>query len=161
MRLNFFVKHARLSCWCMIGQLDNWLMLHWLISRGSHITQFYHLLKSATFSNLPRHLTRSFPINLTWKNQQLSPTLSDSFVEMANNKKERIGRPILACLIAALGPVCFGYCLGYSSAALVDLKSAKANSAIRLSDSQGSWFSVSIFCWWCFSTTHFFFFLQS
>lgn len=75
---------------------------------------------------------------------------------MANNKKERIGRPILACLIAALGPVCFGYCLGYSSAALVDLKSAKANSAIRLSDSQGSWFSVSIFCCQCFSTTHFF-----
>ena len=63
MSLNLFVKHTLLSCWCMIEQVDNWLMLHRLISRGSHITQFYHLLKSATFSNLPRHLTRSFPIN--------------------------------------------------------------------------------------------------
>ena len=65
MRLNLFVKRTLLSCWCMIEQLDNWLMLQFnrLISRGSHITQFYHLLKSATFSNLPRHLTRSFPMN--------------------------------------------------------------------------------------------------
>ena len=59
------------------------------------------------------------------------------------NKKERIYRPILASFIAALGPLSFGYCFSYSSSALLDLKSDDANSALRLTASQGSWFSVS------------------
>ena len=57
-------------------------------------------------------------------------------------EKERIYRPILASFIAALGPVSFGYCF-YSSSALLDLKSDYADYALRLTDSQGSWFSVS------------------
>ena len=61
--------------------------------------------------------------------------------EMAD--KERIYRPILASFIAALGPLSFGYCFSYSSSALLDLKSDDADSALRLTDSQGSWFSVS------------------
>ena len=61
MRLNLFVKRTLPSCWCMIEQLDNWLMLQFnrLISRGSHITQFYHLLKSATFRQLATLQDRS------------------------------------------------------------------------------------------------------
>ena len=59
--------------------------------------------------------------------------------------KETVGRSILACLISTLGPVSFGYCLAYSSSALVDLSNDQTDPAIRLSDSQGSWFSVSIF----------------
>ena len=58
-------------------------------------------------------------------------------------EKERIHRPILASFIAALGPLSFGYCFSYSSSALLDLKSDEADSALRLTDSQGSWFSVS------------------
>ena len=63
--------------------------------------------------------------------------------------KDRIGRAILATFIAALGPLSFGYCIGYSSSALVDLKKANVDPAIRLSVDQGSWFSVS--CLFCFS----------
>ena len=58
-------------------------------------------------------------------------------------EKERIYTPILASFIAALGPLSFGYCFSYSSSALLDLKSDDADSALRLSASQGSWFSVS------------------
>ena len=58
-------------------------------------------------------------------------------------EKERIYAPILASFIAALGPLSFGYCFSYSSSALLDLKSDDADSALRLSASQGSWFSVS------------------
>ena len=57
-------------------------------------------------------------------------------------EKERIYRPILASFKAALGPLSFGYCF-YSSSALLDLKSDDADYALRLTDSQGSWFSVS------------------
>ena len=57
---------------------------------------------------------------------------------------ERIYRAILATFIAALGPLSFGYCLGYSSSALQDL--ASASPAVRLTDQQGSWFSVSLTC---------------
>ena len=73
--------------------------------------------------------------------------------EMA--EKERIYRPILASFIAALGPLSFGYCFSYSSSALLDLKSDDADSALRLTDSQGSWFSVSKHSFFCFC---FFFF---
>ena len=62
--------------------------------------------------------------------------------------KDKIGRAVLATFIAALGPLSFGYCLGYSSSALVDLKKVN-DAAIRLSVNQGSWFSVS--CLFCFS----------
>ena len=59
-------------------------------------------------------------------------------------EKERIYRPILAFFfLAALGILSFGYCFSYSSSALLDLKSDDADSALRLTDSQGSWFSVS------------------
>ena len=69
-------------------------------------------------------------------------------------KKERVGRSILACLISTLGPVSFGYCLAYSSSALVDLSNDQTDPAIRLSDSQGSWFSVSIFFFICAHVKH-------
>lgn len=36
-------------------------------------------------------------------------------------RKERVGWTILATFIAAIGPVTFGYCVGYSSSALLDL----------------------------------------
>ena len=60
--------------------------------------------------------------------------------------KERIGRAVLATFIAALGPLSYGYCLGYSSSALEDLEQANAPSAVHLSAGQGAWFSVSVFC---------------
>lgn len=59
--------------------------------------------------------------------------------------KDRIGRTVLATFIAALGPLSFGYCLGYSSSALEDLQKISAPSAVHLSADQGSWFSVSFF----------------
>ena len=58
--------------------------------------------------------------------------------------KDRIGRTILATFIAALGPLSFGYCFGYSSSALIDLQNDNAPSEVRLSTEQGSWFSVSL-----------------
>ena len=60
-------------------------------------------------------------------------------------RKDKVGRSILATFIAALGPLSFGYCLGYSSSALVDLKKDTVDSALRLNVEQGSWFSVSLF----------------
>lgn len=60
--------------------------------------------------------------------------------------KDRIGRTVLATFIAALGPLSFGYCLGYSSSALEDLEKANAPSAVHLSVDQGAWFSVSVSC---------------
>lgn len=72
-------------------------------------------------------------------------TLSRSIQSEHNTGKDRIGRAILATFIAALGPLSFGYCVGYSSSALEDL--ASAPSAVRLTDIQGSWFSVSLI--WC------------
>ena len=67
---------------------------------------------------------------------------SRSITSELNTGKERIGRTIIATFIAALGPLGFGYCLGYSSSALEDL--ASASPAVRLTDQQGSWFSVSL-----------------
>lgn len=58
--------------------------------------------------------------------------------------KDRVGRTILATFIAALGPLSFGYCLGYSSSALEDLENANASSSVRLTVRQGSWFAVSL-----------------
>ena len=71
-------------------------------------------------------------------------------------EKERIYTPILASFVAALGPLSFGYCFSYSSSALLDLKSDDADSALRLTASQGSWFSVSkpSFSFAALTTTH-------
>ena len=55
---------------------------------------------------------------------------------------ERTGRIVLASLIATLGPLSFGYCLGYSSSAVEDFKNETHNGT-HLSESQGSWFGVS------------------
>ena len=49
---------------------------------------------------------------------------------------------VFATCIAVFGTLSFGYCVGYSSPASYDLKSA-LNPAIRLDNSQESWFSVS------------------
>ena len=57
--------------------------------------------------------------------------------------KDKIWKVILATFIAALGPLSFGYCLGYSSSALVDLQSKTLDATLRLTKEQGSWFSVS------------------
>ena len=57
--------------------------------------------------------------------------------------KDKIGRSIIASFVAALGSISFGYCMAYSSSALVDLTSSDTNSAVRLTGVQGSWFSVS------------------
>ena len=71
-------------------------------------------------------------------------------------EKERIYTPILASFVAALGPLSFGYCFSYSSSALLDLKSDDADSALRLTASQGPWFSVSkpSFSFATLTTTH-------
>ena len=69
-------------------------------------------------------------------------SLSCSIQSERNTDKERVGRAILATFIAALGPLGFGYCIGYSSSALEDL--ASESSAVRLNDIQGSWFSVGL-----------------
>ncbi|EDO42861.1 predicted protein [Nematostella vectensis] len=47
---------------------------------------------------------------------------------------------VLATFIAALGPLSFGFCLGYSSSALEDLI-AESKESVKLTVSQGSWFS--------------------
>ena len=57
-----------------------------------------------------------------------------------NADKDRIGSTVLATFIAALGPLSFGFCLGYSFSALEDLASESA--AVRLPGKQGSWFSA-------------------
>ena len=74
-------------------------------------------------------------------------TLSHSIQSEHNTGKDRIGKAILATFIAALGPLSFGYCIGYSSSALEDL--ANAPPEVRLTDIQGSWFSVSLNCCYC------------
>ena len=58
-------------------------------------------------------------------------------------EKDRVGRTILATFIAALGPLSFGFCMGYSSPALEDLQNADKPNDVQLSSEQGSWFSVS------------------
>jgi len=55
--------------------------------------------------------------------------------------KDKISKVILATFIAALGPLSFGYCLGYSSSALLDLQKKNVDSTLRLTTEQGSWFS--------------------
>ena len=50
---------------------------------------------------------------------------------------------VLASLSGAVGSLCFGYCLGYSSPALPDL-TTEPDDKVRLTDSQGSLFAVSL-----------------
>ena len=41
-------------------------------------------------------------------------------------KNERLWSVLIACLVAAFGPFSFGYCMGYSSAAVTQLENANA-----------------------------------
>ena len=50
---------------------------------------------------------------------------------------------ILATFFAAFGALSFGYSLGYSSSALVDLKKNDLDHNLRFTTEQGSWFAVS------------------
>lgn len=50
-------------------------------------------------------------------------------------------KSVVATLLAAVGSLCFGYCLGYSSPALQDLK--EENGKLHLDDVQGAFFAVS------------------
>lgn len=52
-------------------------------------------------------------------------------------------KSIVATLLAGIGSLCFGFCLGYSSPALQDLK--HKDSSLHLDDVQGAFFAVSIF----------------
>lgn len=80
----------------------------------------------------------------SYGNGELNPNNSP-LIQAGNNmseKESRIGRMVLATFVAALGPLSFGYCLGYSSSALLDFEN-ESDKAVRFTDSQGSWFSVS------------------
>ena len=57
-----------------------------------------------------------------------------------------VGRIVLATLFATLGPLSFGFCLGYSSSALEDFQNS-TDHGIRMNDSEGSLFSVSTGGW--------------
>ena len=63
--------------------------------------------------------------------------------QLTEARSGRIGKSVLATFVAALGPLCFGYCLGYSSPALEDLTDGKVSTSVHLTAQQGSWFSVS------------------
>ena len=60
-------------------------------------------------------------------------------------RKEKTWKAILGVFIAALGPLSYGYCLGYTSSALLDLENDGLNSSVRFTENQGSLFSVSSF----------------
>ncbi|KAK3739752.1 hypothetical protein QZH41_013601 [Actinostola sp. cb2023] len=48
-------------------------------------------------------------------------------------------KAVVATLFAAVGSLCFGYCIGYSSPALLDLKNK--DSSVHLDQAQGSFFA--------------------
>ena len=81
------------------------------------------------------------PVSTSGGLEKLEDSISCSIQSELDEDKERIGRAVLATFIVALGPLGFGYCVGYSSSALEDL--ASESVAVRLDDIQGSWFSVS------------------
>ena len=58
------------------------------------------------------------------------------------DRNERVRMSVVATFIAALGPLSFGYCLVYSSSAVVDLKNS-TDTSLQLTTGQASWFSVS------------------
>ena len=61
---------------------------------------------------------------------------------MEEQQNGRVGRMVLASLIAGFGPLSFGFALGYPSSALLDFTN-ESDSAVRLTKSEGSWFAVS------------------
>ncbi|XP_031555263.1 solute carrier family 2, facilitated glucose transporter member 8-like [Actinia tenebrosa] len=61
---------------------------------------------------------------------------------MTQSDNERVSRMVLATFVAALGPLSFGYCLGYSSSALLDLQNEEKQ--VKLDNNQGSWFGALI-----------------
>jgi len=76
----------------------------------------------------------------------LNPKQNAPLIQAGSNmveRESRIGRMVLATFVAALGPLSFGYCLGYSSSALLDFEK-ESDNAVRFTDSQGSWFAVSV-----------------
>ncbi|XP_067045658.1 solute carrier family 2, facilitated glucose transporter member 8-like [Acropora muricata] len=66
-----------------------------------------------------------------------SQTIQD---ERLSDRNERVRMSVLSTFIAALGPLSFGYCLVYSSSAVVDLEASKTPS-LHLTNGQASWFS--------------------
>lgn len=78
-----------------------------------------------------------------------SEEIEDNSTSLSNERvalipvRGSIRGAVLATCVAVLGTLSFGYCVGYSSPASYDLKSASI-LAVRLNDSQESWFSVSV-----------------
>jgi hypothetical protein len=64
--------------------------------------------------------------------------------------KERQWSVIMATFVAALGPLTFGYCMGYSSAATTQLERTEENmnsTELFLSPEEITWFGVrNIIC---------------
>lgn len=69
-----------------------------------------------------------------------SQTIQD---EHRSDQNERVRMSVLSTFIAALGPLSSGYCLVYSSSAVVDLEASTVKSSLQLTTVQASWFSVS------------------
>lgn len=63
--------------------------------------------------------------------------------EHRSDRNERVRMSVLSTFIAALGPLSFGYCLVYSSSAVVDLEASSVKPSLQLTTVQASWFSVS------------------
>ncbi|XP_032240204.2 sugar transporter ERD6-like 4 [Nematostella vectensis] len=78
----------------------------------------------------------SSSINVEEKVSIISPQAS---VQVPLKGKEQIGHVILATFLAALGSICFGFSLGYSSPALEDIE--KEKDGIRLDQNEGALFS--------------------
>ena len=57
--------------------------------------------------------------------------------------QQGIVRMFLTTFTAALGPVCFGYAMGYASPATTDLQEGNGGQRNVLSDELISWFGVS------------------
>ena len=57
------------------------------------------------------------------------------------NSKVKNGKLYLATFAAVLGPLSFGFVLGYSSPAIPEL-SKETDPRIRLDDNEASWFGV-------------------
>ena len=65
--------------------------------------------------------------------------------EKGQHSKERWWTVLVATLVAALGPVSFGYAMGYSSAAVTQL--GKPNQDLHLDEDAITWFGVSVRRW--------------
>lgn len=82
--------------------------------------------------------------SLEMSNLRVKITSQSSCRYDGDTETNTVGRSILATFIAALGPLSYGFCMGYSSPALEDLQNADKPSDVQLSSEQGSWFSSSI-----------------